>query len=175
MRLRKVMEPGPSDNRRRGWGDPRVGRRRNFRGRERRPNHSGLTITKTPAILKSGRRQTGRLRSDTVVRCHTHGRAMFEKGLENAFPDGEKRKCDGLRAMRGGKLMTRKGGKPFSGEGFSRRDRANVRLVARRKAGIPIERRNFHAAFGGPLTRNFSCAPDVQTQVGDFLEAVGRQ
>jgi DNA repair photolyase len=99
----------------------------------------GLTDHETPAILKAVAAAGACFAGYVPLRLPFALAPMFERWLEQHFPDRKEKVLNRIRSMRGGKLNDGRFGSRMRGEGIFAEQMKTMFELARRKAGIPEE------------------------------------
>ncbi len=107
----------------------------------------GLTDHEMPAILKAAGKAGAQFAGHVVLRLPWAVAPLFERWLEEHFPDRKEKILGRIRDMRGGALNDPRWGKRQTGEGIFAEQIASMFEVARRRAGIGERTRLSTAAF----------------------------
>lgn len=100
------------------------------------PTIPGLTDHEMPSIIQAAAKAGARNAGYVVVRLPHGVGALFEKWLEDHFPDRKKKVLNRIRDMRGGKLNDPNFGSRMRGEGVFAEQIGSMFKLACRKAGI---------------------------------------
>jgi DNA repair photolyase len=96
----------------------------------------GMNDHEIPAILSAAAAAGARFAGHVVLRLPYAVAGLFEKWLEQHFPDRKDKVLGRIRDMRGGKLNDSRFGSRMRGEGIVAQTIHNLFKVARHKAGI---------------------------------------
>ena len=100
------------------------------------PTIPGLTDHEMPSIIQAAAKAGARNAGYVVVRLPHGVGELFEKWLEEHFPDRKKKVLNRIREMRGGKLNDPNFGSRMRGEGVFAEQIKSMFKLACRKAGI---------------------------------------
>ena len=119
----------------------------------------GLTDHEIPALLEAAAEAGAKTADFIVLRLPFAVAPLFEKWLENHFPDRKDKILNRVRAMRGGKLYDSEYGKRMSGEGIWAEQINSMFEVARRKCELKerlprLSNESFRRPGGAQLALN---------------------
>jgi DNA repair photolyase len=118
----------------------------------------GLTDHEMPSIIKRAHDAGAQSAAYTVVRLPYAVKDLFERWLDNHFPERKNKVLNRLRSLRGGKLNDSTWGKRMSGEGIFADEVAKLFDVAVRKSGMKPR-------FKGLSTRAFRNVEEKQLKL----------
>jgi len=96
----------------------------------------GLTDHEIPAILEAAAAAGARNASYTILRLPYAVKELFERWLDDHFPDKKERVLGRVRETRGGKLNDPRFGNRMRGEGAMAEAIRNIFQLARKRAGL---------------------------------------
>jgi DNA repair photolyase len=112
----------------------------------------GLTDHEMPAILRAAAEAGARFAGYVPLRLPYAVKELFERWLEDHFPDRKAKVLGRIRSLRGGKLNDPRFGSRLHGEGIFAEEIAAMFAIACRRAGIAHGRVHLSAAaFRRPL------------------------
>jgi DNA repair photolyase len=106
----------------------------------------GLTDAEVPAILKAAAEAGASFAGHTVVRLPHAVKEIFEKWLEEQFPDRKKKVLHRIQDVRGGALNDPRFGSRMSGEGVYAEQIQALFELSRKKAGLTQDSPELSAA-----------------------------
>ncbi len=106
----------------------------------------GLTDAEVPAILKAAAAAGAAFAGHTVLRLPYAVKEIFEKWLEDHFPDRKKKVLHRVQDVRGGALNDPRFGSRMSGEGIYAEQISALFELSRKKAGLTEDSPELSAA-----------------------------
>src|SRR5207237_4451899 len=106
----------------------------------------GLTDHEMPAILQAAAQAGARFAGYVPLRLPYAVKELFERWLEDHFPDRKAKVLGRIRSLRGGKLNDPRFGSRLHGEGIFAEEIAAMFAIACRRAGIADGRVQLSAA-----------------------------
>jgi DNA repair photolyase len=97
----------------------------------------GLTDSEVPAILKAAAKAGASFAGHTIVSLPHAVKEIFEKWLEEHFPDRKQKVLHRIRGVRDGALNDPRFGSRMSGEGVYADQISALFELSRKKAGLP--------------------------------------
>jgi DNA repair photolyase len=97
----------------------------------------GLTDHEIPALLVAAAQAGASFAGYEMLRLPYANKGLFERWLDQHFPEKKDKVLSRIRAVRGGKLNDSRFGTRMSGEGIFAEQVAQIFYVACRKAGVP--------------------------------------